>query len=236
MSEIEARIGALDWDGLNADLDGQGFAVVPDLLRMDECDGVKALYENEALFRKKVVMARHDYGRGEYQYFAYPLPSLVERMRTEFFRHLALVANRWCGMLGQAPKFPDRLREFLAQCHGAGQVRPTPLILKYGEGDFNRLHRDLYGEWQFPLQVVFLLDEPGKDFEGGELVLVEQKPRSQSKAEVIPMRKGTAVIFAVSECPRMGVRGYRKLKLSHGVSRIRAGSRHTLGLIFHDAQ
>ena len=236
MSEIEARISALDWAGLNVHMDAQGFAAVPGVLSQTECEGLKALYPRAALFRKKVVMAKHDYGQGEYQYFDYPLPALVARMRAVFYRHLAPVANRWSEMLGQAAKYPDQLPEFLKQCHAAGQVRPTPLILKYGSGDFNRLHRDLYGEWQFPLQVVFLLDEPGQDFEGGELVLVEQKPRSQSRAEVIPMRKGTAVIFAVSECPRMGVRGYRKLKLSHGVSRVRSGNRHTLGLIFHDAQ
>lgn len=212
-----------------------GYALTPKLLSEENCAALIEDFQRESAYRKKVIMQKHDYGRGEYQYFAYPLPTLVAALRESLYQPLAQVANLWQSRLGLEERFPTKLEPFLERCHQAGQQKPTPLILRYGPGDFNRLHRDLYGDIAFPLQVVFLLDEPGQDFTGGEFVLVEQKPRSQSKATVVPVTKGQAVVFANHEYPGQGVRGYRRLKLSHGVSPLRSGKRHTLGIIFHDA-
>ena len=235
MSDLTRQIQQWDWQAIAASLDADGFVPIPRLLDDPTCEALIESFGEEQSFRKRVVMEKHGYGRGVYQYFSYPLPKLVAQLRQDFFGPLAKIANRWQERLGLEPVFPRELDTYLEQCHGAGQIKPTPLILRYGPGDFNRLHRDLYGEMMFPLQVVFLLNEPTVDFEGGELVLVEQKPRSQSKANVVPLAKGQGVIFAVNQFPGLGVRGYRRLKLSHGVSRIRAGLRHTLGIIFHDA-
>ena len=229
------HLAGLDWNAHGVLLDEMGYAVLPQILSKVTCESLILNYDQPAFFRKRVVMEKNDYGRGEYQYFRYPLPDLVADLRTELYRHLAPIANRWHEWLNIDTRYPGNLSEFTAQCHAAGQQRPTPLLLRYGPGDFNRLHRDLYGEVHFPLQVVFLLNQPGEDFQGGEFVLVEQKPRSQSKATVVPLLQGSAVVFAVAECPRPGARGYRRLKLSHGVSQVHSGNRHTLGIIFHDA-
>lgn len=235
MSSPTPSLDALNWADVGRALDETGFAMLPGILSPETCAELVASYDEPALFRKRVVMEKNDYGRGEYQYFRYPLPALVAELRQTLYRHLAPIANRWHEWLDIETRYPGELEAFTAQCHGAGQERPTPLLLRYREGDFNRLHRDLYGAVHFPLQVVFLLNQPGMEFQGGELVLVEQKPRSQSKATVVPLQQGSAVVFAVAECPRPGVRGYRRLKLSHGVSQLHTGTRHTLGIIFHDA-
>jgi len=230
------RVTGLDWERIASDLDDKGYAVVPRLLTRGDCADVVALYDGPAAFRKRVVMEKHGYGRGEYQYFAYPLPDLVAALRAAFYPHLVPIANRWHEAMGIDVRFPDDHAAFLRRCHDAGQVRPTPLILKYGAGDYNRLHQDLYGEHVFPLQATVLLSKPGEDFSGGEFVLTEQRPRMQSRAEVVPLDRGDAVIFAVRHRPARGPRGYHRVALRHGVSQLRSGSRYTLGLIFHDAQ
>ncbi len=217
-------------------LHSQGHAVWPQLLRPAECAALSELYLQSGSFRSRVVMARHGFGRGEYQYFSYPLPPLVQHLRTTLYPQLTAVANRWNEAMGLAVRYPATHAEFLARCHAAGQTRPTPLLLQYGEGDYNCLHQDLYGEHVFPLQVAVLLSQPGEDFSGGEFVLTEQRPRMQSRASVVPLQQGDAVAFAVHHRPVPGSRGFCRVNLRHGVSTVRTGRRHTLGIIFHDAQ
>jgi uncharacterized protein len=232
---IAGRAGKLNWERLSAELDAHGSAVVGSLLAPAECDGLTALYEQDEGFRSKVIMSRHGFGRGEYKYFSYPLPDLVASLRGAFYPRLALIANHWNERMRIETRYPDTHDKFLARCAEAGQTRPTALLLKYGEGDYNCLHQDLYGEAIFPLQMTILLSEPGKDFTGGEFVITEQRPRMQSRAEVVPLRKGDAVIFAVNHRPVQGTRGVYRVNLRHGVSRIRSGHRHAAGIIFHDA-
>lgn len=220
-----------DWTAAAEALDRQGWAVLPGLLSAEQCADVTALYDGPG-FRSTVVMARHGFGRGEYRYFAYPLPDPVQALRTELYPRLAPLANRWHERMGMARRFPDIHAAYVAQCHEAGQVRPTPLLLRYGPGDYNCLHQDLYGEHVFPLQAAVLLS---KDFEGGEFVLTEQRPRMQSRVAVVPLAQGDAVVFAVSQRPVRGSKGDYRVNMRHGVSAIRSGSRHTLGIIFHDA-
>jgi hypothetical protein len=234
-SGVAGRVAALDWAGASSALDAQGWALLPELLDREECESLAALYGDEQRFRSRVVMARHGFGRGEYQYFAYPLPGLVADLRAAAYPRLAPIANRWSEALRSPVRFPAAHAEFLARCHGAGQTRPTPLLLRYGEGDYNCLHQDLYGEHVFPLQVAVLLSEPERDFGGGELVLTEQRPRMQSRADVVPLRRGDAVVFAVHQRPVQGRRGAYRVSMRHGVSRLRFGRRYTLGVIFHDA-
>lgn len=234
-SSIEGRVAALDWARIGADLDQDGFATTGSLLTAAECADLIAGYDREDSFRSRVVMARHGFGQGEYKYFADPLPPLVAGLRAAAYPHLAPVANRWSESLRQETRFPATLYEYLDRCHAAGQCRPTPLLLKYRAGDYNCLHQDLYGELVFPLQLAILLSAPGRDFDGGEFVLVEQRPRMQSKAEVVPLSRGDGVVFAVRERPRRGSRGFHRTMLRHGVSRVRSGDRYTLGIIFHDA-
>ncbi len=226
----------LDWDRLSAELDGNGCAVVERLLSPAECDALVALYGEDERFRSRVIMGRHGYGRGEYKYFAYPLPPLVAKLREALYPPLAAIANRWNEQMGIEVRFPEDHAEFLDRCHRAGQTRPTPLLLQYHAGDYNCLHQDLYGEHVFPLQIAILLSTPGEDFTGGEFVLTEQRPRMQSRAEVVPLSKGDGVVFAVHHRPVKGTRGVYRVKLRHGVSRIRSGHRHTAGVIFHDAR
>jgi hypothetical protein len=228
-------VDAIDWPAAAADLDAQGWAVLPGLLSARECDAAAGLYGNDHGFRSQVVMARHGFGRGEYKYFAYPLPPLVEGLRTALYPHLAPIANRWHQAMGVDVRFPANHAAFIDRCHAAGQTRPTPLLLQYGTDDYNCLHQDLYGEHVFPLQVAILLSEPGTDFEGGEFVLTEQRPRMQTRAAVVPLGKGDAVVFAVNSRPVQGTRGVYRVNLRHGVSKLRRGHRHTLGIIFHDA-
>ncbi|MDP3852117.1 MAG: 2OG-Fe(II) oxygenase [Phenylobacterium sp.] len=218
-----------------ATLDAQGSAVLPGLLSPDECRAVAGLYGQEAGFRSRVVMGRHGFGRGEYRYFAYPLPDLVAELRTAIYPRLTGLANRWNAAMGIAVRYPDDHAAFLDRCRAAGQARPTPLLLQYEAGDYNCLHQDLYGEHVFPLQVAILLSEPGADFTGGEFVLTEQRPRMQSRVEVAPLRQGDALVFAVNHRPVQGTRGTYRVNLRHGVSQVRSGHRHTLGVIFHDA-
>lgn len=225
-----------DWSVISDSLDASGVAVMPGLLPEETCRELARMYESSALFRSRVVMSRHGFGRGEYQYFAYPLPSLIAQLRTTLYPHLALIANRWNGLLGNPTRFPASHMKFLERCHAAGQCHPTPLLLRYAQGDYNCLHQDLYGEHVFPLQVAILLSKPGDDFDGGELVLTEQRPRMQSRAEVVPLQQGDAAIFAVHHRPVQGNRGIYRVNHRHGVSRIRRGARHTLGVIFHDAR
>ncbi|HOZ27107.1 MAG TPA: 2OG-Fe(II) oxygenase [Hyphomonadaceae bacterium] len=232
---FQEAIARLDWSAIEKEVDASGCAMTPPLLDADACAALVASYDDDRLFRSKVVMARHGFGRGEYKYLAYPLPDAIQHLRTTLYERLAPLANRWEEALGREPRFPAAHAAFLATCHAAGQARPTPLLLKYGEGDYNCLHQDLYGEHVFPLQVAILLSEPGEDFSGGEFVLTEQRPRMQSRAEVVSLRRGCAVIFAVNERPVRGTKGVYRVKMRHGVSRIRSGSRHTLGVIFHDA-
>jgi uncharacterized protein len=220
---------------LSTALNRDGYAVLPGLLGVEECRALAALYDDREAFRSRVVMARHGFGEGEYKYLAYPLPPVVERTRQALYPAVAPVANRWQLQLGLTATFPDGLDDYLKRCHAAGQTRPTPLILKYGPGDYNCLHQDLYGELVFPLQATVLLSRPGEDFSGGEFLLVEQRPRRQSKGEVVPLRQGDAVIFAVNHRPVVGTRGYYRVTMRHGVSRVRSGQRFTLGIIFHDA-
>ena len=234
-SSIDSRLAALDWPGLRAGLDERGFAVTGPLLTAAECDDLIAVYPDPARFRSLIVMRRHGFGEGEYQYFDYPLPPLLDAVRRCAYRHLAPTANAWRARLKLDGPFPADLEEFLDRCHAAGQRRPTPLLLKYGPEDYNRLHQDLYGALHFPMQMAFLLSAPDSDFDGGEFVLTEQQPRSQSRAEVVPLARGEAVIFAVNVRPKAGTRGDFRVTMRHGVSRVRRGQRYCLGVIFHDA-
>ena len=233
---LAARLDATDWSAVNAALDANGRAVIPKLLGADECAAITALYDEPARFRSRVVMARHGYGRGEYQYFSYPLPDAVAELRTHAYPHLVDLANRWNATMDIDVRYPSTHAEFVARCHAAGQLRPTPLLLRYGVDDYNCLHQDLYGEHVFPLQIAVLLSRPNEDFTGGEFVLTEQRPRMQSRPEVVPLTQGDAVVFAVHHRPVKGSRGFYRVNLRHGVSRMRSGRRHTLGVIFHDAR
>jgi hypothetical protein len=224
-----------DWPAIAGDLDAQGWAVLPGLLDPATCAATTALYDQPEHFRSHVVMARHGFGRGEYRYFAYPLPELVFALRTRLYPRLAPIANRWHGRMELAARFPETHAEFVLRCHEAGQARPTPLLLRYGPADFNALHQDLYGAQVFPLQAAILLSAPGEDFDGGEFVMTEQRPRMQSRAHVVPLGQGDAVVFAVHRRPVTGTRGDYRVAMRHGVATVRAGRRHTLGIIFHDA-
>ncbi|MGE6784207.1 2OG-Fe(II) oxygenase [Ensifer adhaerens] len=232
----QARIATYDWKALAGELDGFGCAALPKLLTPEECSDVASLYADESHFRSHIVMARHGFGKGEYRYFKYPLPDLIGGIRTALYPRLADIANAWNERLGLGERFPGEHAAFLQQCHEAGQIRPTPLLLQYVPGDFNCLHQDLYGDLAFPIQVAILLSEPGRDFTGGEFALTEQRPRMQSRVEVVPLRQGDAVAFAVHNRPVQGTKGTYRVNLRHGVSRVRSGMRHTLGIIFHDAR
>lgn len=232
---IAARVAALDWQSIAERLDSDAYGLVPSLLTQDECHEIAALYSADTRFRSRVVMARHGFGKGEYKYFSYPLPRLVGGLRTALYAPLAVIANRWNEAMGVDMRYPGTHKAYLARCHGAGQTRPTPLMLLYGSGDYNCLHQDLYGEHVFPLQAAFLLSAPDDDFTGGEFILTEQRPRMQSRAEVVPLRQGDGVIFPVRNRPVQGKRGVNRVNMRHGVSRIRSGQRQTLGVIFHDA-
>ncbi len=235
-SDIGTRISAIDWMKATGDLDAEGCAVLKGLLSAEECRALAALYPDDTHFRSRIVMSRHGFGRGEYKYFCYPLPDLIGQLRLALYAKLAGVANRWNETMGIEIRYPDDHEAFLRRCHASGQTRPTPLLLQYGPADYNCLHQDLYGEHVFPLQVAILLSEPGRDFTGGEFVLTEQRPRMQSRAEVVPLRQGDGVAFAVHVRPVQGTRGFYRVNMRHGVSRIRSGHRHTLGVIFHDAK
>jgi len=232
---LAQRIAWQDWDRVAASLDACGHAILPGLLDETECRTIAALYDRPDGFRSRVVMARHGFGSGEYRYFAYPLPDTVATLRAAVYPHLSPVANRWNAAMGIDVRYPEAHADFLQRCHDAGQVRPTPLLLRYDAGDYNCLHQDLYGEHVFPLQMAVLLSEPDVDFEGGEFVLTEQRPRMQSRVDVVPLRRGDAVVFAVHHRPVKGTRGTYRVNLRHGVSRVRSGRRHTLGIVFHDA-
>jgi hypothetical protein len=236
MTGALAATEALDWPRIAADLDEYGCACLERMLTPDDCEALARLYSRDEVFRSRVVMSRHGFGRGEYRYFSYPLPTLVQGLRTALYRELATIANQWNESMGIADRFPGNHAEFITRCHDAGQVRPTPLLLQYGAGDYNCLHQDLYGPHVFPIQVAILLSEPGRDFTGGEFVLTEQRPRMQSRPEVVPLRQGDAVAFAVHHRPVRGTRGIYRVNMRHGVSRLRSGHRHTLGIIFHDAE
>jgi uncharacterized protein len=233
---IAARVSSLDWERIASDLDVNGCATTGAVLGPQECNALAASYETDALFRSRVIMARHGFGRGEYKYFAYPLPAVIAALRESFYPPLAAVANRWNEAMNIARRFPGEHGTYLADCHAAGQTRPTPLLLQYGEGDYNCLHQDIYGEHVFPLQIAFLLSRPGDDFTGGEFVLTEQRPRLQSRAEVVPLEQGGGVIFPVHHRPVRGVGSIYRVTMRHGVSRLRSGRRHTAGIIFHDAK
>ena len=226
----------ISWEQVSQDLDAEGSAIIPDILSPDECDETRALYQERKLFRSEVIMERHGFGRGEYRYFKHPLPALIATLRTSLYPHLVPIANRWNNAMGVDIRFPPTHAEYIRRCHQAGQNKPTPLILKYEKDDYNCLHQDLYGEHVFPLQVAVLLSEPDKDFTGGEFVMTEQRPRMQSRPMVVPLRKGDGVVFAVNYRPVQGKKNVYRVNLRHGVSRLRSGSRHTLGIIFHDAQ
>lgn len=232
---VTERVAALSWQEIGAELDAHGAAVARGVLSREECEQLAASYAAEAPFRSRIVMSRHGFGRGEYKYFAYPLPDLVAELRTALYPHLADIANRWNEALGIDVRYPRDHAAFLERCHRAGQTRPTPLLLQYGEGDYNCLHQDLYGTHVFPLQVAFLLSVPGRDFTGGEFVLTEQRPRMQSRVEVVALGQGDGVIFPVHHRPVQGARGIYRVNMRHGVSRLRSGRRHTVGIIFHDA-
>ena len=233
--DIAQRIATIDWQGIATDLDDHGYANVSAVLSPQECVSLAEIYAVDAGFRSRIVMAHHGFGRGEYKYFAYPLPQLVASLRTALYPPLASIANQWNEALGTDLRYPSEHEVFLKRCHCAGQTRPTPLLLQYVAGDYNHLHQDLYGEHIFPLQVTFLLSTPGSDFTGGEFVLTEQRPRQQSRAEVVPLGLGDIVIFPVHHRPVRGTRGVYRASLRHGVSRVRSGQRRTMGIIFHDA-
>jgi uncharacterized protein len=235
-ADAAGRASALAWSRVAEDLDAHGCAVIERLLSPDECRSMAELYPEDDRFRSRVVMARHGFGRGEYKYFAYPLPEPVAGLRAALYPRLAGIANRWNEAMGVEARYPSDHAGFLDRCHRAGQTKPTPLLLRYGPGDHNCLHQDLYGEHAFPLQVAFLLSAPGEDFTGGEFVLTEQRPRMQSRAEVVPLRRGDGVVFPVHHRPVRGARGVYRVNMRHGVSRVRSGRRHTLGVIFHDAE
>jgi uncharacterized protein len=230
------QMDQIDWSRVAQELDARGNALIEGLLSPDQCRTLAGLYQADTGFRSRVVMARHGFGRGEYKYFSYPLPPLLAGLRTSLYPHLAPIANRWNQALGNEVRFPTEHREFITRCHKAGQRNPTPLLLQYAAEDYNCLHQDVYGEHVFPLQVAVLLSQPGRDFTGGEFVMTEQRPRMQSRAEVVPLRQGDAVVFTVRERPVQGSRGMYRVNLRHGVSRIRWGQRHTVGIIFHDAK
>jgi len=232
---IASRIDANDWKSSLAELDVRGCTILPNLLDAATCRDIAAACRDEPLYRSRVVMARHGFGLGEYKYFRYPLPASIQLLREAIYPYLSPLANAWNERMGIDVRYPDSHADFLARCHDAGQTRPTPLLLQYGVGDYNCLHQDLYGEHVFPLQLAILLSEPGEDFTGGEFVLTEQRPRMQSRVEVVPLRRGDAVIFAVNQRPVHGTRGSYRVVMRHGVSRLRSGQRHTLGIIFHDA-
>ena len=230
------RVAALEWRRIGEELNAQGNGVLESLLTAEECAALAGLYPDESVFRSRVVMGSHGFGRGEYKYFRYRLPEIVEELRTALYPRLAPIANGWNAAMDIAVRYPETHEAFLRRCHTAGQKKPTPLLLQYGEGDYNCLHQDVYGEHVFPIQVAILLSEPGKDFTGGEFVLTEQRPRMQSRAEVVGLRQGDGVAFAVHHRPVKGTRGIYRVNMRHGVSRLRSGKRHTLGIIFHDAQ
>ena len=235
VDDSEARVGVVDWRRVEGELDAQGMAIIERLVSPAACGELAALYSHDDHFRSRVVMARHGFGRGEYRYFRYPLPPLIAQLRGLLYPRLVPIANRWYGAMGMATRFPQSHREFLDRCHAAGQAKPTPLLLQYEAGDYNCLHQDLYGEHVFPLQVVVLLSQPGREFEGGEFVMTEQRPRMQSRPMVVPLRQGDAAIIAVNHRPVHGVRGVYRVTMKHGVSRVTSGHRHTCGIIFHDA-
>jgi hypothetical protein len=233
---VVERVDALDWQRISQELDQHGNARLPGILLSAECDILEALYPEDEPFRSRVVMESHGFGRGEYKYFRYPLPDIVSQFRTALYSHLESIANRWNRVMGIDVRYPEKHADFIRLCHNAGQLRPTPLLLQYGPGDFNCLHQDLYGKHVFPIQITILLSAPGRDFTGGEFVLTEQRPRMQSRPEVVPLDKGDAVAFAVHHRPVQGKRGPYRVNLRHGVSRLRSGRRYTLGLILHDAE
>jgi len=234
--QIIERIGAINWTDVTSHLEAQGWATIEKVLDADQCRAISELYDDDEQFRSVVVMARHGFGQGEYKYFGYPLPPVITDLRSTLYAHLSPLANRWNEAMDIAVRYPDTHSQFIDRCHRAGQTRPTPLLLRYGSSDYNCLHQDLYGEHVFPFQVTFLLSEPEREFTGGEFVLTEQRPRTQSRAMVVPLRRGDGVIFAVSRRPVHGSRGIYRVNLRHGVSEIRSGRRYTLGVIFHDAQ
>jgi len=236
LPSVGKRVAALDWRRAAEDLDTHGWTIISGVLSGDECSSLSASYSVDELFRSRVVMKQHGFGLGEYKYFAYPLPDVVGALRTALYPPLATIANRWNAAMGEAVRYPSDHPAFLERCHQAGQTKPTPLLLQYQEGDYNCLHQDLYGDHVFPLQVAILLAEPGRDFTGGEFVLTEQRPRMQSRAEVVPLERGLGVIFPVHHRPVQGTRGIYRVNLRHGVSRVRSGHRSTLGIIFHDAR
>jgi hypothetical protein len=233
---VTDRLARLDWPAIEHSLNEAGFANIGTLLDRDECQTLIGLYDVQDRFRSRVVMARHGFGRGEYQYFAEPLPDAVAGLREHAYARLSGIGNAWAERLGETRRFPDTRAELALECRNAGQTLPTPLLLRYGAGDYNCLHQDIYGELVFPLQIALLLSEPGEDFEGGEFVLTEQRPRMQSRVQVVPLRRGEAVIFAVRTRPVRGARGDYRVQMRHGVSLVRSGSRSTLGIIFHDAK
>ena len=235
MTAMAQLVADYAWTSIRQSLDAQGWARLPALLSGEECDATAALYGPGTMFRSHVMMARHGFGKGEYRYFAYPLPDIVQGLRAALYTRLQPIANRWHERMNLAARFPDNHEAFLERCHAAGQTRPTPLLLQYGPTDYNCLHQDLYGEHVFPLQVAVLLSDPGVDFEGGEFVITEQRPRMQTRVQVVPLAKGDGVIFAVNNRPQPGIRGDYRVALRHGVSEVRAGRRYTLGIIFHDA-
>jgi uncharacterized protein len=232
---MEARVAACDWAAVHEGLNERGVARVPSLLDPGECGKLADLYAQDEGFRSRIVMARHGFGRGEYRYFSYPLPPLVQSLRSSLYANLVSTANRWNELMRIATRYPGRHSEYLARCRAAGQTQPTPLLLRYGAGDYNCLHQDVYGELLFPVQAAILLSEPGRDFDGGEFVMTEQRPRAQSRVEVIALHQGDAVLFAVRDRPAKGTRGIHRVKHRHGVSQLRAGRRYALGIIFHDA-
>ena len=236
VSAAEARVAAHDWQAITGDLDTYGCAVLPKLLSPEECRAIGALYPGQSSFRSHIRMARHGFGKGEYKYFRYPLPDLVATLRASLYARVVDLANEWSTRMGAAARYPKAHSDYLRLCHEAGQTRPTPLLLQYDPGDFNCLHQDLYGDLAFPLQATVLLSEPQRDFTGGEFVLTEQRPRMQSRVEVVPLRQGDAVLFAVHHRPVRGTKGSYRVNLRHGVSRVRSGRRYTLGVIFHDAK
>jgi hypothetical protein len=235
VEEVVDRIGAIAWDRISQELDARGSTVLEGLLSPEECRSLAELYSAESIFRSRIVMARHGFGQGEYKYFSYPLPELIAGLRTALYPRLAPIGNRWNEAMRIDVRYPPKHEDFISRCHEAGQRKPTPLLLQYHAGDYNCLHQDVYGEHVFPLQVAILLSQPGRDFTGGEFVMTEQRPRMQSRAEVVPLRQGDAVVFAVHHRPVQGTRGVYRVNLRHGVSRLRSGRRHTLGIIFHDA-
>ena len=234
-THLAERLAACDWQQVEDDLNSFGCATIEALLPPDACQAMRRLYPDDALFRSRIQMGRHGFGKGEYKYFGYPLPSAVATLREKAYPHLAPIANRWQAAMRLEPRFPADHAAFLKSCHAAGQKRPTPLLLQYQAGDYNCLHQDVYGELVFPLQIAVLLSMPGRDFTGGDFVLTEQRPRMQSRAEVVPLRQGDAVVFAVRHRPAQGTKGTYRVQMRHGISRLRSGHRHTLGIIFHDA-